>query len=541
MTAATARVTLRRAALPGVPESLAVLAFAGWAALTIALWQGLLAVPRAGQLYQLLLYGVPLGTVAVLVFGRTAPPRWLTLFAAAVGLTAGGIVGSGYAIRGPLFVAGIVCVLGSALASRRWPSGFLILMFGLSGTYGSVTAFTAISPGQVVDLLLAGLWLGALFALVVRRRDYRHVLTPGVVLAAIFLAASLIAVLFAPNQYVGMRSFRATGWHMLTFLVIAYGGWTRVNLQRVARVVVVVCALVGGYAVLRWLIGPAAREQELVETAGNVTYNQVAGDRKVQGSLPSGHQLGTWCAVAIPFCVAAAVTWRNWARGAAMVAVPLLAIGLLASANRAGLAGAVGGTVVVLVLNQLARSFEGPRLGIALAAVLSLGLAAFLIFPVVIDDPSKVERYRNILTPTRDKSFQERLFKWENALADIDDHPFGRGMGSAGADSNSLRFRGLASDNVDNAYMQIAYEQGFAMMVLFFVTMLVLLAGLARRAVWHRQAEPAAIAIGASGALAAFLVTLFVGQYLHALLAVGLWVIVGLGLAPFTTIGRDEK
>jgi hypothetical protein len=157
----------------------------------------------------------------------------------------------------------------------------------------------------------------------------------------------------------------------------------------------------------------------------------------------------------------------------------------------------------------------------------------------VINDPSKVQRYQNILDPTQDKSFQERLFKWDNALADIANKPFGRGMGTAGVDQGGLRFRGLASDNVDNAYLEIAYEQGFAVMIFFGVAMIVLLAGLARRAVWIPHAEPASVAIGAAGSLGAFMVTLFAGQYLHALVAVGLWVIVGLGLASFTTV-REE-
>jgi hypothetical protein len=530
----------RSSAASRISSALALLGLAAWAWLTIGLWQGAVSVPRVGVVYPLLVYAVPALAVAAFVLGPRPAPPWLGTLTGGVCVIAGAIVGSAIAISGPLVVAAVVALLLSAVLSRRWPAGYMIVMFGISGSYGTITAYTPVSPGQTIDLMLSGLWLGLLIGLATQRREHTFVLTPGIVLVALFLLASAVAVVFAPSPYLGVRAFRAAHWHMFAVLVLAYGGWRHATRRRVAYAIVVVSALVGAYATLRWAIGPASKEQALVAKAGDPLYNQVGGARKVQGSLPSGHQLGTWSAIAIPFCIAAAITWRNWARFVAAAAVPLLTIGLLGSSNRAALAGAVGGSIVVLVLNQLARAFRGPRLGIALAAVLSLGVAGFALFPVVVDNPAKVERYKNILTPSRDKSFQERVFKWHNAMADIDNHPFGRGLGTGGADYGAERFKSNAAGNVDNAYVEIAYEQGFAMMVFFIITLLILLGGLARRAVWTREPEFASLAIGASGALAAFMVTLLAGQYFHAQLAVGLWVIVGLALAPFTTRRPDE-
>ena len=68
---------------------------------------------------------------------------------------------------------------------------------------------------------------------------------------------------------------------------------------------------------------------------------------------------------------------------------------------------------------QLRADLSGPDA----AALMNLALFDFdgTLAPIV-DDPSKVQRYKNILNPSEDKPFQERLFKWENAFAESLNH-----------------------------------------------------------------------------------------------------------------------
>ena len=192
----------------------------------------------------------------------------------------------------------------------------------------------------------------------------------------------------------------------------------------------------------------------------------------------------------------------------------------------------------VLIINQLARALRGPRLGAALGAVLALLVGGALIFPTVVDTPEKTQRYTNILTPGQDGPFQERLYKWENAFADID-------RVSVRARDRHRRPVGElcalpreAAVQVDSSYVQIAYEQGVVMMGLFVLTLIVLLLELIRHAIWTRDADAAALAMGAAGTLIAIVLALAGNLHINSLAMLGGWVIVGLGVATYAVRPR---
>src|SRR3712207_5743145 len=120
-------------------------------------------------------------------------------------------------------------------------------------------------------------------------------------------------------------------------------------------------------------------------------------------------------------------------------------------------------------------------------------------------------------------------------MRDIDTHPFGHGLGTAGRVQRERgRFSAVATFAIDNAYLQMAYEQGLLVMLLFVASCLVLLAGLVRRGLLTASREKAGVAIGAAGAMAAYLVLLVAGSYTEELGNLAFWIIMGLGISQFT-------
>lgn len=91
----------------------------------------------------------------------------------------------------------------------------------------------------------------------------------------------------------------------------------------------------------------------------------------------------------------------------------------------------------------------------------------------------------------------------------------------------------VASVNVDNAYLKIAWEQGYAVLALYVVGLVLLLGGLVRHAVATSDPRRAGLAMGAAGTLAAFMVLLSAALYDEGLTALAAWIVVGLGVGQF--------
>jgi hypothetical protein len=508
-------------------------AFALWAFLALALELGEW-YPAAAHFWRLgLLLGLPAGLLLVLLLRRTPASRELQLLTAGICLGAGALWTAdlvGGSLVAALAVPGL---LASALFARKWPATAILIAFGMTGTYGSLQAFTPLQPGQVVDAVLAGMWLGLAFVVFTKPRPRTPLASPGMVVGAAYVFITLLFVPFAESMDQGLRSFRTSAWYMVAFLVIAYAGWDATVLRRAAKGVVVIAAGVGAYATLRWAIGPSGKEKALLT---DPVYNQVgSGQEKVQGSLPSGSELGFWTAVMIPFCVGAALGFRGRSRLVAIVAVPLLLLGLMGAQMRVGLAAAAIGTVVVLLVHQLSRGFKGLRLEVGVAALLAIVIAGVVIFPAVVNEPASRQRYSNLLHPSRDASFQERLFKWKSAFADIEHHPFGRGLASAGVRRDYQRFSTVGTLELDNSYVKVAYEQGTGVMIFFAVTLILLFLDLVWRGIGARSPDKAAVAAGACGTLASLMVVLVTGLFIELLPALAVWMVVGIALGLANT------
>src|SRR5260370_33301007 len=114
-----------------------------------------------------------------------------------------------------------------------------------------------------------------------------------------------------------------------------------------ARMIGIAAALVGGYATLRWSIGPAQVEPSL---ALQSTYNLVNGKLKLIGSFPNGADLALWTSLALPFCVAFGLAARGRWPLIAATAGWLGAIAPVGSQGRAGTGAARFPLVVTRIL-----------------------------------------------------------------------------------------------------------------------------------------------------------------------------------------------
>lgn len=475
-------------------------------------------------------------------FGRPIGVTWPVLVgsALAVGLA---LVLPGAITDDPRLALAFPAAAVGGVVTQRFPTASLAVVFAMNGIYGSVIAFTPLPAESIADATLEGLWVGVLgsYVLGLRRTAIRP--TPVLFMLAGFLAMSVVAALTTTPLSNGIRAVRIGPQFLSVLLLLGYGGFRTRTLDRLAGIMVVVSAVVAAYAALRWAIGTSAKERALTSTARAIQYNQLAitGDAKVQGSLPNGNLLGLWLACTLPFLVAVVISWRGALRVVAAAGIPLGAIALLGSAQRAATAAVIAGALTVIAIHMLSRGFRGPRLGVVTATALVLIVSAAVVYPVVVDNPEKQQRYENLLTPSQDVAFQERLHKWRATLAELRDQPFGFGMGAGNPGAVQHRFADIGQRFIDNSYLMIAYDQGIVVAAFFVVTMLVLLLELLRYAVWTRGPGPAALATAAAGTLVAILVEFMSGNYVTDRPLVGGWMVVGLGIAQFAVVQRSDN
>jgi hypothetical protein len=513
-----------------------VLVAAGWSVLVLGTVVDAPPLPHSYPGGPLFVLGVPAVLAAAVVFHRGAAGAPLKLAAAWTSVLAAALVAAVAVESQPLVAVAIPGVAASAFVLSRAPTLGVTLILLLSGTFGSLQAFVSFPAGELVDILLAGLWIGALLRYLAGGLEAQPLVLAGMAGVALYLSITLIQALAVSKVSTGLEAFRFTAWYLSAVLLIAYAGWRAATLQRIVRAIVLVALIVGAYATLRWIIGPAQDELEFASRGTAGRYNYTDGKLVLVGSFTSGHLLGAWTSAAIPFCVAFALTVSGWWRLVGVLASGLCVFALLGSQTRVGVIGAVAGLALVLVLYQFARGFPGLRLDVATAVVLAVVVGGGVLFSITTGTSGKlVDRYSQI--GTGDHSYQVRLKKWKRTFREIRELPFGKGLSSGAGDPQRFYTSGL--NGFDSSYVKIAYEQGVAVMVLFIATMLALLVGLARRALTTLDRHKAGVAIGACGTLLGYSITLVTDQYNTGLESLVAWVIVGIGVAQFSF--RDRQ
>lgn len=462
--------------------------------------------------------------------------------AAAIALLAfaGIVVVLAVTIRPVLVLAVPAGVAGVVLCLAR-PAAGMVLVFLTIAAFGSLSAFTAISVPGVIDFLLAVLWVSVLYRYLTAQHDRRLLLWLGILAPTLYVALTALEIFTADSLTTGLRSFRLSTWYLLAMVLVAVAPWSSDTFRRVARGVAVVACLVGGYAVFRWFAGSAEAELSFAREAGPPV--RASAEPRFFGSFGTAHQLAAWASTVIPFCLALALAWRGRWRMVALAAVGGCTFALLASDVRTGVVAALAGLVVTMLLYQSARAFPGPRFGAALAAVGAIAVAGSVGFLLTAGStPESEQRFAGLLSPLDDPNYQNRLLLWDAVIDDIYEAPLGHGLGtSGGIGAQAEHFQLVGFSSIDSSYLKIAFEQGLPVMILFIVAMLMLLGGLAWRTVQTLEPEKAALGIGACSALVALMVLFYAGLYIEGVTALSGWILVGIGVAQFTTTPRESE
>jgi hypothetical protein len=431
--------------------------------------------------------------------------------------------------------AGALLIPIGAVLATRFPVPAVVSLFFLTGFSGTLLAFTPVSPRPAADLVLVCLWVVTAVSFLSGNR--RPIWAwPALVAPALYVLLSLIEIVFTDPITTGLDSFRQSVWLISAMLLVALAPWSERRSVEMVRGAILVGLAVGLYSLYRWQVGAAAAESTVAREALPGVPQHI--DLRFFGSQATAQQLAQWFAALTPVAFAGALAWRGRWRLVCAVAVVLCGFAVLASEVRTGAVAVAAGVLVTLLLFHFARAFPASqRIATTMTAILAVGVLVIGGFALTVGsgDGERAERYLRILTPSEDRTYATRTERWRNVLPVIHEEPLGHGLGTSGTLAARQEFVPETELNLDSSYLKIAYEQGFVVMVFFIAAFAALLLSLARRAVTTVNSTRATIGIGACGSLAALLVTFYAGFYIENLQALAAWILVGLGLAQFTT------
>jgi hypothetical protein len=504
----------------------AVAVAAAWTAMVGALEAGRIALPHATAVT----LAFPLIAAASLAALHPVPSRTARTAVAWMLLAAAALAGARTAAAHPTAVLAAPAGALVALALSRRPSVAVLALLGLTAAFGSLAAYTPLSAGPVVTLLLAGLGVGLAWNALVRGRPLAAPLSPGTACLLAAAAVGVAQVLASDPLRPAAQSFRSNGFLLLAVPLLALAPWPAGQLRRAAHGVVVIGLLVAAYAVLRLVTGPTAQEHAL---ALQQPYNVNEGALRLIGSMFSRHQLSAWLGTVLPFCAGLAAVAGVRTRIAVVAAAVLGVVAIAGTHARSGALGLAVGLAVLLVVLNVAHALPRVRLS---AAVLSIALAALVGYAAVSVSTGSgqggASRYTVILAPGRDTAYQARQLKWREAIDAIKRHPAGLGLGSAGGIAqNTARFDSVGAHTIDNSYLKLGYEQGIGVLALVVAGLVLLLAHLVRVAMRTPDPWAAALTAGAAGALASFAAIMLTGDYVEGLNALAAWLLAGVGAA----------
>jgi hypothetical protein len=436
------------------------------------------------------------------------------------------------AIGDSIVLVAVPCTIVAGIVAARRPVAITLTVFVLSGLVGTLTAFTPIPVSGLIDFLLLGLWLGVVGTYLTGRAERRAWLWPALIAPGLYLGITAFEVLLTHPVSLGLQAFRAASWYMAAFVLVALAPWSERTHTRIARGIALIGVAVGAYCTLRWITGPSAKETLAARHAQPGIPPAVQA--RFFGSFLSANQLAGWTATMIPFCLALAVSWRGRWRLVAAAAIPLLAIPMLASTIRTGALAVAAGVLVVLILALFLQRARG-RLAAALVALLAVGILGAGAYDLTIGGSGKQStRFANILSPEHDLAYTLRQERWSQAWDDIQDNPWGHGLGTSGGASAKNPNGPVITPYIDSSYLVVGLQQGLMIMLLYIFALAALLIALARRASLIPDSGRAFLAIGACGTLVAMLVLFYAGIYSEGAYIAGAWVIVGLGVAQVT-------
>lgn len=409
------------------------------------------------------------------------------------------------------------------------------LVFVSAGFHGTITAYTPIKVGVVVDALLVGLYV-AILVRYARGAERRRVsFPPAVLIMGAFLLISIFQLIISEPSG-AFVSFRYSTWYMLAVIMIAYANWNDLLVRRMAHTLVVVGLFVGAYAIFRKVVGQGASEtaQSLASIG---TYNTIGTEQKLLGSFVTGAGLAQWTALTTPMLAAMVFAFTGRWRTIAAVAAVFSLVAATAADSRTGLAAVGLGLAVVPAGALFSRAFPAFRAATAFAlAAVILGIGTIGYLSVTANSPERRAHYAGLLNRDEDYSYAARRLKWSNALPEIREHPAGHGFGSAGRVGQNNGYYDIDTTNVDNSYLFMALQQGFLVMGLFIVALMAMIINLLYLAIRSTDRFASALSLGAASSLVAFGVMMYTGPYVEGLVALWGWLLVGLAFSQLVVV-----
>lgn len=476
---------------------------------------------------------------------RRPPSAWRTVFARAkrwmwvAAAAALALFATLLTLRGFLLLAALALpaiAICTWIAMRR-PALMLVGFIFLSAFAGTLNAYLPIIPvHRLVDGVIVGMVCATLLQYVSPRRESAARIWPGAVMLAAWVAYSFFAIAYSETVSLGLAAFRTQFLFPVMFLAVGYRQWPRDTRIRILKGIVAVALLVGVYAVFRKVTGASS-----AELARLSSYDVVNKEAATVGGFENRQELAGWVAVTIPLCLSLAVAmhgrWRVLAGSAAMLCV----FAMFASQTRIVVPGLALGVLIAGALLLGSRASAGRRTLICLAVIgaVATGVVGYMI--LIGGSAADSARYTRLLTPSQDPSGYAHIEKWKVTVSQLQGHPFGFGVGAAGTKSQVMgRFVNADTFDIDNSYLQIAYQEGFIVLGFFIVAILAIFYGLAKGALILRDRIDAMVAVAACAGLAAWMVAMISAVFIERWCTFMVFTIAGLAAAPLLT-GRQPN
>jgi hypothetical protein len=427
-------------------------------------------------------------------------------------------------------VSATILLVGLALAVRApaYALLFAVTFFGFEGTVKILFVHSE-RPGHVSGPALGAAVIDAVFAASVcgliagdRGRTIAAVWRSlgrtgriGVVSLALWLVASIVQTAQGGDLGRGLEGFRLTQGYVIAAVAgaIAFSADVRKRLTWL----VVALMPIAAYAAVRTVVGPSDAERSYALSRPGVhEYGDVF---RTVGSFSGAVGLASFLvpAAVLGFGVALADR-RLRVAGAALYALALA--GVVGSFSRIALlavaVGVVAAAVLATRLNRARTTAAVAAAGLALVAAFGASAAASLANAVVRD------RSHVFVDPAGDASLRIRLLGWRRSLRVIEHHPFGTGVGAAGAATVSRDNPGVTTDN---SFIKVFREQGIPIGAVFLFGVL-----LTSLAVARPRAVPAAdpvLSIAAPAAWGAFVCLWLAGDFIEQPGKILAWTLLG--------------
>jgi hypothetical protein len=417
------------------------------------------------------------------------------------------------------------------LVKRRPALAVGALAIAAGGT-NALLAYTPIPPKTLIDALLVAFLVAAAIDLTQRRHALR--IWPGVIPLLGLVLVALAYVALDENRAYAWSAFRDAWLYLVAALGLAYVGWSPQTTERAGKAMLVAAAALGGYAIFRWVTGPATQELDQALAVG-ANYIIVDDEVRVIGAVGDRHGLSENMVALVPLGLAATIALKGRWRMVGLAVTALCFATIVGTEVRSGLAAAGAGMVAVLAISATARRVGPQRVPAIALCLLVAAIGATALVAVSAGEESRLrDRFEAVFDPGSDPAFEEREARWGGAWVQIEEKPGGHGLGTASLNAAGReRFAREGITSVDNAYLKIAYEQGVTVAALFIMLLVVLLGSLVWAALVAKRPWEIALALGGAGALLGYAIQLnFETIYIETPTALTVWLVVGLGLRP---------